>query len=242
MKPSEWMVLSFIIRKTKGWHKEHDAISYSQFIKGTGISSNSTIKKCLDSLIEKGLVILGTTGHKADAHHYMLNKDYSFSITENVERPVTFSVERPVTKTVDTKETIKESNKYIYKNDGIATDSQINPIVSAMQKVSKQKLHSGSKDKYDDVATTIYSLGATPDLVAGFGEWWKENCWYKTPSKAALATIADEWERYMESTRPTETKPSVPIKSPGRWDGTKNAYVPMNTGNMDIIASGGING
>ena len=108
LTPSEWMVLSFIIRKTKGWHKDHDGISYSQFIKGTGINSNTTIKKCLDSLSSKNMVLVGMTGNRADPHHYMLNRDYSFGVTESVERPITFSVERPVTESVDTKESLKE--------------------------------------------------------------------------------------------------------------------------------------
>ena len=139
LSPSEWMVLSFIIRKTKGWHKESDGISYSQFISGTGIASNSTVKKCLDSLVKMNLIMVGQTGHKADSHRYMLNRNYSFRITENVERPVTFSVERPVTKTVDTKESLKK-------------EKQI-PAVAAYENTFGAITYQTSQRLYDDIDT-----------------------------------------------------------------------------------------
>ena len=46
-----WKVLCFIIRKTKGWQKEWDGLSYSQIMKGTGIKSSATISKVLTELM-----------------------------------------------------------------------------------------------------------------------------------------------------------------------------------------------
>jgi len=54
---SENLVFLAIMRKTFGWHKMKDKISYAQIRKMSGLSSNTTIQKALDSLIEKKLVL-----------------------------------------------------------------------------------------------------------------------------------------------------------------------------------------
>lgn len=54
---SENLVFLTIMRKTFGWHKTKDRISYAQIRTGTGIASNTTIQKALDSLVEKKLIL-----------------------------------------------------------------------------------------------------------------------------------------------------------------------------------------
>ena len=108
---SEWMVLCLIIRKTIGWHKDADGISYSQFIEHTGIKSNTTIQKALNGLIDKRLIELGKSSDPTAPHHYRLNKKYTIGITETVTQPITFSVTQPLTETVNTKEKINKNKK-----------------------------------------------------------------------------------------------------------------------------------
>ena len=45
----------FVVRKTKGWNKESDSISISQFMEVTGLSNRSVITAC-ESLVEMGLL------------------------------------------------------------------------------------------------------------------------------------------------------------------------------------------
>lgn len=45
-----------VIRKTKGWNKESDNISISQFMKATGLSNSAVIKAC-ESLVKYGLLV-----------------------------------------------------------------------------------------------------------------------------------------------------------------------------------------
>ena len=52
---SEWLILSVIIRKTIGFHKNWDLISLSQFEKETGMTRNA-VKSTLDGLIEKQII------------------------------------------------------------------------------------------------------------------------------------------------------------------------------------------
>ena len=59
MTPAEFICLVVIIRKTRGWHKQADAISLSQFQEMTGIKSKRTIMRALTRLCsdEVGLVV-----------------------------------------------------------------------------------------------------------------------------------------------------------------------------------------
>ena len=45
----------FVVRKTKGWNKESDSISVSQFMEVTGLSNRSVITAC-ESLVERRLL------------------------------------------------------------------------------------------------------------------------------------------------------------------------------------------
>ena len=53
---AEFQVLLFIIRKTYGYHKKQDRISFTQFEKATGLS-RPTINKTIKNLIIKGMIV-----------------------------------------------------------------------------------------------------------------------------------------------------------------------------------------
>ena len=44
-----------VLRKTKGWNKEEDAISVTQFMKVTGLSNKAVISAC-ESLVEREIL------------------------------------------------------------------------------------------------------------------------------------------------------------------------------------------
>lgn len=52
---SELKCYLVVLRKTKGWNKEEDYISVSQFMKVTGLSNRSVIDAC-ESLVERGIL------------------------------------------------------------------------------------------------------------------------------------------------------------------------------------------
>lgn len=105
-----------ISRKTIGFHKDTDAIAYTQIIKMTGISSRTTVKKAIDELIQNGLIVVdkiegGTT-------KYTLNMTSTEIVpptsTENVPHQYK-NCTTTGTETVLTKESLKEtSQKKIY--------------------------------------------------------------------------------------------------------------------------------
>lgn len=67
-----------IVRKTRGWNKEADRISFSQIQKATGIGSSATVDKCLKELLEFGLINV-KTGNEKLANKYSLNDDFCTS-------------------------------------------------------------------------------------------------------------------------------------------------------------------
>lgn len=76
---SEWKVLCAIFRKTRGWDKVEDDISYSQIKELTGISSSSTVSKAVQGLVSKRMVIV--SGSFGVTSHYQLNIDYTIEQT-----------------------------------------------------------------------------------------------------------------------------------------------------------------
>ena len=67
----------FVVRKTKGWNKESDSISVSQFMDVTGLSNRSVITAC-ESLVEMGL--LERSGGERKLNTYSV-KAFDFSET-----------------------------------------------------------------------------------------------------------------------------------------------------------------
>ncbi|MFC1558732.1 replication protein, partial [candidate division KSB1 bacterium] len=67
-------VLLFIIRKTLGWNKREDAISYSQFVLGTGLLKPN-IRRALIKLQQMNIVFIINTDN-GRTNKYRINKDY----------------------------------------------------------------------------------------------------------------------------------------------------------------------
>lgn len=76
--PNAWKVLCLIIRKTRGWKKGWDAISYSQIKEGTGIKGDPTVTDALKWLMKKNLVIR-SEGEKWSASSYALNQGFELA-------------------------------------------------------------------------------------------------------------------------------------------------------------------
>ena len=73
-----------IVRKTRGWHKEADKISYSQIQKYTGVNHRATVSKAIDELLEIGLISV-KKGNEKSMSEYRLNDDFTGSKNEPVK-------------------------------------------------------------------------------------------------------------------------------------------------------------
>lgn len=72
-KPNTWKILCATIRKTRGWGKEQDAISISQFLQLTGIKNRSTVVTAIQDAVDTGLLICDTSKL---TNIYSLNRQY----------------------------------------------------------------------------------------------------------------------------------------------------------------------
>jgi phage replication O-like protein O len=84
LPPNAWKVLCFVIRKTHGWQKRSDHLSYSQIVEGTGIKSPATISAALKELVSRKFV-LTTSSDKWEATSYSLNTTLKIEATSKNE-------------------------------------------------------------------------------------------------------------------------------------------------------------
>jgi phage replication O-like protein O len=67
-KGSEVKVALVIFRKTIGWHKRTEAVPFSQIRELSGISDNRDIRRALEGLEEKGVIVVHRGERKASGH------------------------------------------------------------------------------------------------------------------------------------------------------------------------------
>ena len=82
---AESIILLVIVRKTKGWGKDEDAISYSQLATAANIKSMETIKKNTRSLAKKGLITITKTSKAQSAFVYGLNKSFFIPLPDGAD-------------------------------------------------------------------------------------------------------------------------------------------------------------
>ena len=73
LSPGEWRVLWAVLRKTYGWHKKTDRISYAQFQKITGLD-RWHIRRYLNRLLSRNII---TKTGSVQRLEYGFQKDYS---------------------------------------------------------------------------------------------------------------------------------------------------------------------
>ena len=146
--PGEQMqVLMFILRKTYGWHKKSDVISYGQFVKSTGIKKSNVVRAIKELKKKKIIGVL----KKEYRTYYEFNKKYtqwegySKESTQGTQKRVPKGTQKRVLQKI-----IKDTNKrYIQmpptadtfseKKDQLTTDEKLRLI-----KETKAKLKNGA--------------------------------------------------------------------------------------------------
>ena len=125
MSGAEFKVISVIVRKTFGWHKDRDVISYSQIQSISGLSTNA-IKKAIVELKKKDLLVVKRTGRGKG-----IRTSYELNMSENdtIDLPIISENDIKKSSIVSKNDTTKESIK----------DKKIkeNRAVSPLKKVEK---------------------------------------------------------------------------------------------------------
>lgn len=104
-------ILDFILRKTYGFNKKEDAISLSQFVKGTGLKKPNIVRS-ISVLLSKKIITVIKSDNKP-AHIYKFNKNYD--IWKPLSKKITLS---KVIKGI-----IKSDNKSLSKVSTTKVDS-----------------------------------------------------------------------------------------------------------------------
>lgn len=191
-----WKVLCFVIRKTRGWQKDMDRLSYRQIEEGAGIGSSATVSAAIKVLLEKELIVK-VPGNAWTSMGYQLNSsletealDNSTSETKALETEAhgSLETEAPVLQKLKTqKERIK---KDLNKERG--APAQVN-IDSLHEGVTTYKRLTGKRTVTPSVAAQI--AAAVTDIpqweaviTAWCGKYRAENVngmldWYAHPDK-----------------------------------------------------------
>ena len=98
LTPNGWKCLTLIIRKTIGWHKEADELSFSQIKAGTGIKHSQTIIDALGHLEEKGILNVSRFDDQWRSNIYSLNLDLEIEVASSAENEPGSSAENEHTK------------------------------------------------------------------------------------------------------------------------------------------------
>ncbi|HPC36729.1 MAG TPA: replication protein [Candidatus Marinimicrobia bacterium] len=114
LSPGEWRVLWAILRKTYGWHKKMDRITYSQFEEMTKMD-HRRIRRYLKRLIGKNIITRTGAGRWLE---YGLQKDYSKwqSLFKQTEKSVTKQAQIEISVQTDRESVTKQTEKSVTKH------------------------------------------------------------------------------------------------------------------------------
>lgn len=154
---NEFKILMVIFRKTRGWSKDTDKISYSQMKEATGIGSDATIRKATKALEENGMIFIAP-GEDGEPSTYMLNRNYDYYPLQNMKRPSLESEVTPLQK-VKTQNTYlnKELNKKDTANAVVPTNRYENgelDILKSGAEIPEHEYTKGLRKRNRDIATS----------------------------------------------------------------------------------------
>lgn len=169
-----------IVRKTRGWNKQSDRISYSQIQKLTGIGSPATVDKAVSELVNLGLIIY-KKGNEKSANEYRLNDDFCTSKNEvgSTSKNEVATSKNEVGGTSKNEDTEIHNIKYTNKKNNSNSEHAQNPT-SENQKTQKSKSSLKTKKytaqdlanlKLSDFGFSEKDFKDYPNL----GEWIFEN-------------------------------------------------------------------
>ena len=147
-----------VIRKTKGWNKESDNISISQFMKATGLSNSAVIKAC-ESLVKYGLLIKQNGARNTGV--YAVNS-YSKTTCEESSQ-VTCEKSSPVKKVHSTRE---ESSQVTCEKSSHTINNIKNTIQNTNTNLTVSNAHARKTSK--SAVEILEQFGITGQLAKDF--------------------------------------------------------------------------
>jgi phage replication O-like protein O len=172
---SETKVFCVIMRKTFGWQKTKDRISYSQIMEMSGIVSKATISEAIKNLEAKGFIVSEkdrqTTVYAVNVSEIEpVQKMNRYDNCTDIGTEIVPSLPKTGTKTVHTKESNINKIKKIYGtyNNVKLTDEEKERLIKdfhsitdmAIQYLSEYKIEKGYKTKDDNLTIRRWVIDA----------------------------------------------------------------------------------
>ena len=101
MSFTETKIVGIIMRRTVGWDKVYESISYPEFIKATGIKSRSTIRDAIKSSTDKGYIQIDSKKGRGGATRYALGCTLTSTVDEPIDNQIG-TVDEPIQNNTET--------------------------------------------------------------------------------------------------------------------------------------------
>jgi hypothetical protein len=82
LSPNAFKVLCYVIRRTKGFHKKSESLSYSEIQNGTGIGGSATVRAAIVELVKGGYILKKDGPGQWDKTAYALNQKCQITTSE----------------------------------------------------------------------------------------------------------------------------------------------------------------
>ena len=219
LSPNAWKVLCFIIRKTKGWQKEQDQLSFSQIMEGTGIKNRTTVSSAIDDLESGNYVYVIHSSDRVTSNTYSLNTDLEINLgSTEIVLPST-EIGLGVVQKSDTQK--KGLNKHTTHTPPAQEEENLpqtkhQELQTAILDVCMVAISRENQAAILRATNDAKTKKHTPVEIQAFGKWWREEDWRgKRGSPPSLGQIVSEWPQY------EQFKKYGPPKQNGANNGTR---------------------
>lgn len=208
----------FVVRKTRGWNKEFDSISISQFMEVTGLSNRSVIDAC-NNLAKLGLLVQSTGARGVKVYSANMEKSSTYEESSHVKK---------------VHSTCEKSSQDLVKKVHTQNNTIKNTTKNTNKKTSQKKSQSAvellaefgiTDDLANDFITHRRALKApiTKTALVGFQ---READKAKIPIQQAIATSIErgwrgfkaDWD-WQDKTTNSEKKNQFSDDNPSWWKG-----------------------
>lgn len=215
MSESELKVTLAIVRKTLGWHKKKDQISYSQLEKLTGMGRQA-VSTGIEAALKRGLIeIVGTGSRGVNIFGLVIDEQYENHTSDQDENHTRTSM-----KIKHTKETTQKKKDISSNDDAQGSkpkpEREHDPIFDAVAEhifgISLEQLNghgprvgilaawlNGKSDgvKHGSAKTEVgfISAPAKPEHVAAFAAYWNSTSKANIPYD--LVKFVDAWRKWV---------------------------------------------
>ena len=205
---SEYRIILFVVRKTYGFNKKQDRISFTQFQKGTGMNRAHAIRT-INSLVDKRILV-------KDGSVYRFNKNWEEWVVHkrvpSTQKDTTASTQKD-TKTSTQTGTYKRKKETITK-DNPQSGEEVNEIISLFKEVNPSiGKYYGRKHERQAVERMLKEHGraTVEDMIKVLPQVNAKPYWPKSITPVQLEDNIGKYKALNESDKNKHIKNATPL-------------------------------